>query len=144
MKNGDISNVVSSHNVGVRLNGFLADPRRMSVFQKALHALGGGISPKAVDPSVARFVERIYYRSAHTVDLVFVGDSERDAAAYAKAAEDVPFNRLLLAEDLYGVESLLASGALSCYVGPPSDVEAMGGEHAFTRDEFKRAFKRLF
>ena len=144
MRNGDISNTVSSLNVGVRLNGYLADPGRMSAFQKVRCALGGRMSTGAVDPAVLRLVERLYYRSAHTVDLVYVGTSEWDANRYAGAVGGVPYNRLLLAEDLYGVESLLRSGSLSCYVGPPRDVERMCGEHAYTREEFKQAFRKVF
>ena len=142
MKHGDISNHVSSLNIGVRLNGFLVDPERMNLARRAWSKLGGKLNPKAVDPTVLRFAENLFYRTGHTVDLVYVGDTEREIKKYADAAQDVPHNRVHLVEDLYGVERLLYCGALSYFVTAPLDVELMSGEHAHTIERFNTLLKK--
>ena len=141
MKRGDISNRVSSLNIGVRLNGFLVDPKRVNLARRAWSKLGGKLSPKAVDPVVARFVENLYYRTSFTVDLVYVGKSDGEPTKYAEAVQDVPHNRVHLVEDLYGAERLLYGGALSYFVTAPLDVEQMSGEHAHTIERFNSMLK---
>ena len=136
MRNGDISNIVSSLNVGVRLNGFLVDPKKMNPARRAWSKLGGKLHPSAVDPAAACFVEKLYYRTSFTVDLVYVGKAEADAAKFMDAAAGVPHNRTHLVEDLYGAERLLYGGVLSFYVAAPLDVERMNGEHACTVERF--------
>ena len=142
MKHGDISNHVSSLNIGIRLNGFLVDLNRQNFFQKVRYSLGGMIGPWAVDPAVARFAETLFYRTGHTVDLVYVSRNERELAKYAEAARDVPHNRVHLVEDLYGVERLLYCGVLSYYVAAPPDVGRMSGEHAHTVERFSSMLKK--
>ena len=142
MKHGDISNHVSSLNIGVRLNGFLVDLGRQNIFQKMRYSLGGKISPWAVDPAVSRFVENLFYRTSFTVDLVYVGNDGAGAAKFMEAAQDVPRNRVHLVEDLYGVERLLYCGVLSYYVTTPLDVGQMSGEHAHTIERFSSILKK--
>ena len=136
MKHGEISNHVSSLNIGVRINSFLVDLDRQNIFQKVRYSLGGKISPWAVDPAVSRFVENLFYRTSFTVDLVYVSKNERELAKYAEVALGVPHNRVHLVEDLYGVERLLYCGALSYYVTMPLDVEQMSGGYAYTIERF--------
>ena len=142
MKHGDISNHVSSLNIGVRLNGFLVDLNRQNIFQKARYSLGGKISPWAIDPSVSRFVESLFYGTSCTVDLVYVGKAESEAARFIEAARDVPHNRVHLVEDLYGAERLLYGGVLSHFVTMPLDVGRMSGEHAHTIERFNSMLKK--
>ena len=142
MKHGDISNHVSSLNIGVRLNDFLVDPKRMNFVRKVWSKFGGKISTKAIDSVVARSVENIYYRTSFTIDLVYVGKSEGELTKYTEIVQDVPYNRVHLVEDLYGVERLLYCGVLSYYVTTPLDIEQMSGEHAYTIERFNSMLKK--
>ena len=140
MRNGDISNKVSSCNIGIRLNDFLVDFNRQSIFQKLRYYLVGKIGSRAIDPSVLRFVENIFYRTSCTVDLVYVGKSVEKK--FIDAVQYVPHNRIHLTEDLYGVESLLYSGVLSYFVSTPMDVEWTNGEYAYTLEQFNSLLKK--
>ena len=142
MKHGDISNRVSSLNIGVRLNDFLVDPKRMNFARRAWSKLGGKISPWAVDPAVSRFVENLFYRTSFTIDFVYVGNDGAGVAKFMEAAQDVSHNRVHLVEDLYGVERLLYCGVLSYYVTAPLDIEWMSGEHAYTIERFNSMLKK--
>ena len=143
MKHGDISNHVSSLNIGVRLNGFLVDPKRMNFARRAWSKLGGRLNHKAIDPVVAHFVENLFYRTSFTVDLVYVGEIELEIMMkYTDVVQDVPRNRVHLVEDHYGVERLLYCGVLSYFVTAPTDVELMSGEHAYTIERFNSMLKK--
>ena len=143
MKHGDISNHVSSLNIGVRLNDFLVDPKRMNFARRTWSKFGGKLSRKAIDPAVARFVENLFYRTSFTVDLVYVGDIELEIMMkYTNIVQDVPRNRVHLVEDLYGAERLLYCGVLSYYVTTPLDVEQMSGEYVLTIERFNSMLKK--
>ena len=143
MKHGDISNKVSAFNIGVRLNGFLVDPKRMNFARRAWSKFGGKLSRKAIDPVVARFVEHIFYRTSFTVDLVYVGEIElENMMKYTDVAQDIPRNKVHLVEDIYGVERRLYCGVLSYYVTTPLDVEQMSGEHVYTIERFNSMLKK--
>ena len=144
MRHGDISNHVSPSNAGVRLNGFLVDPGRMGIARRTLFALGGKINQKAIDPVVARFVENLYYRTSFTVDLVYLGGTDRLPAVYVEAVRDVPHNRVHLVEDLHCAERLLYGGVLSYFVTTPQDVSMMNGGHAYTVEQFGPLIKKSF
>ena len=138
MKHGNISNIVSSLNIGVRLNDFLIDFRRLNFIQRTL--LNKRAGHKAIDRSVVKLIERIYYKTSATVDLVFVGKS--DVNKYLKHIQDIPHNQVHMVEDLYGVETLLYSGVLSYFVTTPFDVEQMSGEYAYDLERFNLLLKK--
>ena len=142
MKRGDISNRVSSLNVGVRLNGFLVDPERLGFIHKAWSKLSGKYAPGSINPSAARFVERLYYKTSVTVDVVFVGKPAEKLKKYLKAVQGLPYNRAHLVEDLYGVENLLYGGVLSYFVAAPLDVAQINGEYAYSIERFNLMLKK--
>ena len=140
MKHGDISNIVSSLNIGVRLNDFLIDFKRLNFIQRTLLYVNKKAGHTAIDRSVVKLIERIYYRTGATIDLVFVGKSDVDK--YLKHIQDIPHNQVHMVEDLYGVETLLYSGVLSYFVTTPLDVEQMSGEYTYGIEQFNLLLKK--
>ena len=150
MKHGDISNIVSSLNIGVRLNDFLIDFKRLNFIQKTLQHVNKKIGQKAIDRSVQKLIECIYYRTSANVDLIFVGkpkNTKNNADKYLKFIQDIdidiPHNQIHMTHNLYGVETLLYSGVLSYFVTTPFDVEQMSGGYAYGIKQFNQMLKKV-
>jgi len=141
MRKGDISNKVSSYNVGVRLNDFLVAEKQMNLFTRLWSKVGGKVNSTAIDTGVARLVETLYIRTSLTVDFVVVAKKPREAEKYSEIIGDLPHNRIHIVEDLYGVENLLYNGVLSFFVTTPFDVGHFAA-HAYTLGQFNNLLNK--
>ena len=133
MKNGDISNKVSSLNIGIRLNGLLVIDQHAKLLGRVKSLFTGNVDVSAISPAAMRLVDLLFYRTSMTVDLVLVG---REEERYSDILKNIPYNRILKVDYIYGIDTLISSGVLSYFVTTPNEASLIGSEYCVTLDKF--------
>lgn len=113
MKNGELSNTVG-YSFGFRCEDFLIHFKTTSILDKAYNALFDKTKRAEVNEEVCSIMEYLYRNTEYTVDVIV--ERKNYTSHMKELLDELPFNRVVLIDNLSQVTTRLMIGDLTYYI----------------------------
>ena len=136
MKNGELSNTIG-YSFGFRCEDFLIHFKTTSILDKAYNALFDKTKRAEVNEEVCSIMEYLYRNTEYTVDVIV--ERKNYTSHMKELLDELPFNRVVLIDDLSQVTTRLMIGDLTYYIDDdPSRRSLVNSPHTRSIDELMR------
>ena len=136
MKNGELSNTIG-YSFGFRCEDFLIHFKTTSIVDKAYNALFDKTKRAEVNEEVCSIMEYLYRNTEYTVDVIV--ERKNYTSHMKELLDELPFNRVVLIDDLSQVTTRLMIGDLTYYIDDdPSRRSLVNSPHTRSIDELMR------
>lgn len=139
MKNGELSNTVG-YSFGFRCEDFLIHFKTTSILDKAYNALFDKTKRAEVNEEVCSIMEYLYRNTEYTVDVIV--ERKNYTSHMKELLDELPFNRVVLIDNLSQVTTRLMIGDLTYYIdNDPARRSLVNSPHTRSIDELMREIR---